>query len=197
MKNNHALDPLIISLSGLPCSGKTTLAKEYAKKFIDTHYEPCNVKITQELTDNSTVFISKQIELLKKELIHQEQLKQKARILGKTFVIQDRGFNDILCFTEYYLTKVICKKIPFPEDLITRMILHNSINIYLDIPREILELRIVKRIKTTYGRGIKDLTNYLYFYENWFKSHPNVNILSFPNDSISNSILRLDNFIRL
>ena len=184
-----------VSLAGLPCSGKTTLAREYSKEFIDVLYEPRIAQPLQSVADDLDTFLRLQSRAFEEEILRLNRLRRVAAQHGKTVIIQDRGCDDILCYTEYYLTHVLradpsqCVSVAGDRPV-------TSLVVYIDIPSDVLDDRIARRSKRSCWRGLSDVSTYLSFYHAWFRQRSGVSILPVSSEGMLETLYLLDELIR-
>jgi uridine kinase len=165
----------IISFVGVPASGKSSLASHFGRTLENSIYakdfEPRRNKAI--LNDQVLVIINESLRI--------NRLLQYAHLNQIEFIFQDRGIEDILCFTNY-IYKHQPNKLDFINNLANARCISSNYIIYLDINSAEKEKRELIRHKSTYGRDGTNMNDYNAFYKNYFRQRNNINIF---NNSIS------------
>ncbi len=165
----------IVTISGLPASGKTTLCKALCNShssiapFTGPNVPPYSLPAVDQKD-----FISSQQEKISIFL----EVQRKAQVRNKVgLMVCDRGIQDFLCFTDYVLQNYFGLDLDSCLAVRAKLIpikYQSDICIFLDVFSSTLEMRVEKRTKLSKGRGLKEYQRYWNFYREWFLAHPNV-----------------------
>lgn len=187
----------LVSLTGLPGVGKTTLCKLLSDLKDEVTFIEHPVLQSFSLPNDRLIeFINHQKNYVN---IWLEFLSNKIKICNHEIIICDRGFEDINCFTDFVLTTNF--KIPLNNCLSFRKnnlgLFTSDICIYIEVNQNIRSNRCQIRNKKTKGRGLNCSNDYWNFYKKWCKMNNQILSVDFSDYNQFECCQKLYNLLNL
>ncbi len=188
---------IIVSLTGLPGVGKTTLCKLLSGLKDEVFFFVPPILFPFNLSNNKLIdFTNHQNKYIKtwSELLSNIKKKYNHKI-----IICDRGLEDINCFTDFILSSYFNIPLSNCKDFRKNNfgLFNSDICIYIKVNHNIRFNRCQNRNKKTLGRGLNCSNNYWKFYKKWYEMNNQIFSVDFSNCNQFKSCEKLYNLLNL